>query len=146
MSHRIILATNVDAAPARVFEILSTTEGQRAFWTSDCEVAADHARFGFEEAPVDLTVSVRHEENRLVQMQVQSGFPNWVGSTWEWELTPNDDHANCTTVIFRHYDFGEGIEENDLGGTAQTWAMVLHHLAKYVATGMAQPYFTANAG
>lgn len=145
MSHSIILATNVDAAPARVFEILSTTDGQRAFWTSDCEVANDHARFGFEEAPVDLTVSVHNEEDRLVRMQVQSGFPNWVGSTWEWELQPNDDHENCTTVIFRHYGFGEEIGENDLGGTAQTWAMVLHHLANYVATGVPRPYFAASA-
>lgn len=54
MSHSIILATNVDAAPARVFEILSTTEGQQALWTSDCEVASDRARFGFEGAPVDF--------------------------------------------------------------------------------------------
>jgi len=30
-----------------VFEILSTTQGQRGFWTADGEVSGDHARFGF---------------------------------------------------------------------------------------------------
>ena len=37
-----------------VFEVLSTTEGQRAFWTADCDVSAGQARFGFPQAPVDL--------------------------------------------------------------------------------------------
>ena len=143
MSHSIILAINVDAAPHRVFEILSTAEGQRAFWTSDCDVAADHARFGFEGTPMDLEVSVHTEPNRLVQMQVRSGFPYWDGSTWEWELSPNGDSESSTTVIFRHHGFSEGIAENDLGGTAQTWAMTLQHLANYVTTGIPQPYFSA---
>jgi uncharacterized protein YndB with AHSA1/START domain len=144
MSHEILLAINVDAAPERVFEILSTTEGRQAFWTSDCEVTADHARFGFEGAPVDLEVSVHTESNKLVRMQVQSGFPFWVGSIWEWELRPSSDHENCTTVIFRHCGFGEGIAENDLGGTAQTWAMTLQHLANYVSTGIPLPYFSTS--
>jgi len=144
MGHEIILAINVDAAPERVFEILSTTDGQKAFWTSDCDVTASHARFGFEGAPVDLDVSVETEANKLVRMQVLSGFPFWDGSTWEWELRASNDHENCTTVIFRHRGFGEGIAENDLGGTAQTWAMTLQHLANYVTTGMPQPYFAAS--
>jgi uncharacterized protein YndB with AHSA1/START domain len=143
MGHSIILAINVGAPPERIFEILTTTQGQQAFWTADCEVAADHARFGFAEAPVNLEVSVHTETNSLVQMQVQSGFPFWEGSTWEWALSPNGDSNHSTTVIFRHYGFGEGIPENDLGGTAQTWAMTLQHLANYVTTGNPLPYFVA---
>src|ERR1700679_3369655 len=114
MGHEIILAINVDAAPERVFEILSTTEGQQAFWTSNCEVSADHARFGFEGAPVALEVRVHTDPTTLVRMQAERGFPFWDGSIWEWELRPNGDHENCTTVIFRHRGFGEGIAENDL--------------------------------
>ena len=82
MSHSIILGLNVDAPLERVFEILTLTEGQKSFWTEDCEVSSDHARFGFVEAPVDLEVSVKQEPNRLVQMKVTSGFPFWDGSTW----------------------------------------------------------------
>ena len=50
MDRSIILATDVDADRARVFEILSTTEGQRGFWTADCEVSGGRARFGFPQA------------------------------------------------------------------------------------------------
>ena len=54
MDRSTTLAVDVDADPARVFEILSTTQGQRGFWTADCDVSADRARFGFAQAPVDL--------------------------------------------------------------------------------------------
>ncbi len=143
MSHSIILGLNVDAPLERVFEILTSTEGQKSFWTEDCEVSSDHARFGFVEAPVDLEVSVKQEPNRLVQMKVTSGFPFWDGSTWEWELKKNGDTEDSTTVIFRHYGFVDGIDENNVGGTAQTWAMTLDRLAKFIATGIAQPYFVS---
>jgi uncharacterized protein YndB with AHSA1/START domain len=146
MSHQILLAINVDAPPERVFEILTTNEGQRAFWTADCDVEGDHARFGFEGAPVDLVVAVHAEPVRLVQMKVTSGFPFWEGSTWEWELSQNHHSENGTTVMFRHYGFTEGISENDLGGTAQTWAMTLQHLANFVTSGIPQPYFATSAG
>ena len=86
MDHSINLAVDVDGDPDRVFEILSTTDGQRAFWTADCDVSADSARFGFEAAPVDLLVDVTAEPAKLVRMHVTSGFPFWEGSTWEWEL------------------------------------------------------------
>ena len=56
MSKSIVLAFDVAATPARVYEILTTTQGQRAFWTADCDVHGDHARFGFPgEATVDAS-------------------------------------------------------------------------------------------
>ncbi|MGD0055217.1 MAG: SRPBCC domain-containing protein [Acidimicrobiales bacterium] len=137
----ITLAIEVKAPPKKVFDILSSTQGQQSFWTADCDVQPDHARFGFEEAPVDLDVSVHLEPDSLVRMTVLTGFPHWDGSTWEWALSPHGDGDSCTTVIFRHYDFGEGYSEANLGGTAQTWAMTLHHLAQFVETGVPNPYF-----
>ena len=86
MNRSITLATDVEAEGARVFEILSTTQGQRGFWTADCDVSADHARFGFPQAPVDLLTDVTTEPGKLVRMRVTEGFPFWAGSTWEWEL------------------------------------------------------------
>jgi hypothetical protein len=41
MSQGIVLAVDVQADAARVFEILSTTEGQRGFWTANCDVSAE---------------------------------------------------------------------------------------------------------
>jgi hypothetical protein len=141
MSRSITLAVDIDADPARIIEILSTTEGQRGFWTADCDVSADHARFGFAAAPVDLETDVTTEPGKLVRMHVTSGFPFWEGSTWEWEVGEATRAETGTGVLFRHYGFGDGYPETDLGHTAQTWALILDRLAKYAATGTPQPFF-----
>ena len=143
MSRAITLAVDVDADPTRVSEILSSTDGQRAFWTGDCDLSGDQARFGFAQAPVDLLAEVSTEPGKLVRMRVTSGFPFWEGSTWEWELGPATRAASGTSVLFRHYGFGAGYGETDLGHTAQTWALILDRLQKYVASGTPQPFFPA---
>lgn len=146
MSGSITLAVDVDTSPGRVFEILSTIDGQRAFWTEDCDVSADRARFGFPSTPIDLEVDVTTEPGKLVRMLVTSGFPVWEGSTWEWELGNAVRAETGTGLVFRHHGFGEGYPEADLGHTAQTWALILDRLAKYAASGIPQPLMPAAAG
>jgi hypothetical protein len=143
MSRAITLAVDVEAEPTQVSEILSSTDGQRAFWTADCDVTADRARFGFAMSPVDLETTVTTEPGKLVQMRVTVGFPFWEGSTWEWELGPASRAETGTSVLFRHYGFGDGYAEIDLGHTAQTWALILDRLARYIADGTPQPLFPA---
>ena len=143
MSGTITLGVDVEADAARVFEILSTTEGQRGFWTEDCDVSADSARFGFPVAPVDLITTVTAESGKSVRMTVTSGFPFWEGSTWEWELGPAARAESGTGVLFRHHGFGDGYPETDLAYTAQTWALILDRLAAYAASGEPQPLFPA---
>lgn len=138
---RTTLAVDVAADAERVVEILSTTEGQRGFWTANCDVSSDRARFGFAQAPVDLEVDVSTEPAKLVRMQVTSGFPYWEGSTWEWELGPASRAESGTGILFRHYGFADGYPENDLGHTAQTWALVMDRLAKFADSGIPQPLF-----
>jgi uncharacterized protein YndB with AHSA1/START domain len=145
MDRTIALATDVDADRASVFEALSTSEGQRAFWTADSDVSADHARFGFPQAPVDLVTDVTAEPGRLVRMRVTTGFPFWEGSTWEWELADAARAKSGTGVLFRHYGFADGYAEIDLAHTAQTWALILQRLSGYLASGRPQPFFPAPA-
>jgi uncharacterized protein YndB with AHSA1/START domain len=145
MDRAIILAADVEADRARVFEVLSTSQGQRSFWTADCDVSATRARFGFAQAPMDLLADVTTEPGKLVRMRVTSGFPFWEGSTWEWELGEATRAGTGTGVLFRHYGFAEGYPEIDLGHTAQTWALILQRLAGYLATGTPQPFFPAPA-
>ena len=132
MDRSIILAADVEADRSRVFEALSTTNGQRAFWT-----------FGFPQAPMDLLTDVITEPGKLVRMRVTSGFPFWEGSTWEWELREPARAETGTGVLFRHYGFAEGYPEIDLAHTAQTWAMIMQRLADYVASGSPHPFFPA---
>jgi uncharacterized protein YndB with AHSA1/START domain len=141
MDRTITLAVDVAADADRVFETLSTTEGQRSFWTADCDVSPERARFGFAQAPVDLETTVTTEEGTLVRMQVTSGFPFWEGSTWEWQLAPATRAEGGTGVLFRHYGFGEGYPETDLGHTAQTWALILARLAEVADGGTPGPFF-----
>jgi hypothetical protein len=143
MDRSITLAVDVAADAGRVCEVLSTTQGQQAFWTADCEVSADHARFGFPEAPIDLETTVTVEPGKLVRMHVVTGFPFWTGSTWEWELGDAARAKTGTSVLFRHYGFEAGYAEIDLAHTAQTWALIMDRLARYITTGTPQPFFPA---
>lgn len=145
MDRTITLAVDIDSPPDQIFETLSTTDGQRAFWTADCDVSADGARFGFAAAPVDLEVELTTEPAKLVRMRVTSGFPFWEGSTWEWELGSATRTATGTSVLFRHYGFAPGYAEIDLAHTAQTWALILDRLATVVSTGTPQPFFPITA-
>src|SRR3954467_12465129 len=115
MDRSLTLAVDVDADPPAGRGVLSTTDGQRAFWTADCDVVADHARFGFAQAPVDLQTTVTTEPGKLVRMRVTSGFPFWEGSTWEWERGAAPRAESGPSVLFRHYGFGDGYSELDLG-------------------------------
>lgn len=143
MERTITLTVDVDTDPSRVFELLSTTEGQRAFWTADCDVSDTKARFGFPQAPVDLLADVTIGAGKLVRMHVTSGFPFWEGSTWEWELGPASRAGSGTSVLFRHYGFADGYPEIDLGHTAQTWAQIEDRLAAVAASNTPQPFFPA---
>jgi hypothetical protein len=141
MGLRIALATTVEATPSEVYDVLRTTEGQKAFWTSDCELDDRRGRFGFAQAPVDLNVTVALVADELVRMNVESGFPGWNGSTWEWTLSPHIDAPNRTNFQFRHYGFESEYTEKDVAFTAQTWAMILDRLARHVKSGVRDPFF-----
>lgn len=141
MSKSIVLAFDVPASPARVYDILTTTEGQSAFWTGDCDVHTGHAQFRFPgEPPVDVDIIT--QPDRLVRMHPTSGVTHGGTVTWEYELHPAGDG---TTVVFREYGFPEDHSEIGLGRTAQTWARIMDRLAGYVATGTPRPFFPAIA-
>ena len=141
MSKSIVLAFDVAASPARLYQILTTTEGQSAFWTADCDVHAGHARFGFPgESPIEAAITTQPE--RLVRMHATSGITHGGTVTWEYDLHPADEG---TTVLFREYGFPEEHPDLDLGRTAQTWARIMDRLVSYAATGSPQPFFPAIA-
>jgi hypothetical protein len=145
MGLRIALATTVDADPSKVYDVVRTTEGQKAFWTSDCDLDDHHGRFGFAEASVDLNVAISLVANELARMKVESGFPGWNGSTWEWALSSHHDSPNQTNVQFRHFDFESGYGEPDVAYAAQSWAMILDRLARYLKSGVPDPFFANHA-
>lgn len=134
-----LLAIDIDASAEDVFELLTTTEGQAGFWTSDCEVGDETARFGFEQAPVDLHMAVESKPNELVRFTVTSGFPFWNGSVIEWQLGPAARQGSGTQVVFRHDQFEAGYPEVDLAYTSQHWAGIQEALKSLAETGKPAP-------
>src|SRR5262249_31860205 len=145
MSQIITLALDVQADPARLFKILTTTEGQRGFWTADCDVAADKARFGFEASPVDLDTTLTTEPDKLIRMSVTSGFPFWQHSSGEWTLFAPLRTKTGTGVLYHPPGFTGGSPEIESAHPAQVWAMTPDRLARYAETGTPQPFFPAPA-
>ena len=117
MDQSIVLATVVEATPAHVFDVLSTSNGLAAIWTADCDVGPRRARFGFAHSPRDVEVDVTTERDRMVRMRVTSDHPPFCkDSTWEWELREIAASPASTGVLFRHYGFADGYPEFDLRG------------------------------
>jgi hypothetical protein len=110
MGLRIALATSVGASRSALYEVLRSTEGQKGFWTSDCELDEVHGRFSFDEAPVDLNVSLTLVPEELVSMKVDAGFPGWVGSTWEWALSAHHESPTETASMRCPRITGSGVE------------------------------------
>jgi hypothetical protein len=142
MGLRIALGATLNATRETVYAVLCSSEGQRSFWTSDCDLTDTTGRFGFAQAPVDLNVAIAKTPNESVSMNVTSGFPGWNGSTWSWSLSSDDENPHVTGVQFRHVDFESDYSEDALAYTAQSWAMILDHLARFMESGEAKPFFT----
>ena len=134
-----ILALDVDAEAVKLVEILSTSEGMRSVWTSDCDVADGKARFGFAMAPVDLDCTVEVVDGKSVRYTVESGFPFWNGSVFEWELGPALRAGVGTNLLFRHRGFEDGYPETDLAFTSQTWALIQQTIKSHAEGGAPGP-------
>lgn len=141
MSRDLVLAIDVPADADATFTTLTTTEGQASFWTSDCEVTATEARFGFPGAPAGLRMEVESKPGELVRWTVLGDFPGWEGSTIEWEL--GEPQGEGTGVVLRHLGLHGAFEASDqaFGSVGQTWAMVLDRLQATLRDGEPVPYF-----
>lgn len=142
MGRDIILGLDVAATPDQVIDAITTQEGQASFWTTDCDVADDEARFGFPGAPVDLHMRVE-QEGDLVRWRCDGQFPGWDGSIIEWQTT-DPQGGEGTGVVLRHLGLTGSYPDDDLafGGVGQTWSMILERLQTYLRDGQPVPYFT----
>jgi hypothetical protein len=134
-----ILALDVEAGADKLVETLSTTEGMRSVWTSDCDVVDGKARFGFAMAPVDLECAVEVVDGKSVRYTVESGFAFWNGSVFEWELGPALRAESGANLLFRHHGFEDGYPETDLAFTSQTWALIQQTIKAHAEGGTPGP-------
>ena len=148
MDHSITLAVDVERRPLPASPRSSRPRpGQRGFWTADCEVSADRARFGFPQAPVDLHGGRRHRARQARQHAGHSGFPYWAGSTWEsGELgrarPRREREPRCCSGTTAS---APATPRSTSATPTQAFprALILDRLQRYVATASPQPLLPA---
>jgi uncharacterized protein YndB with AHSA1/START domain len=138
----------VDADPEAVYDALATQEGLAGNWTDQLAVPEEPgevARFGFGPdwaKQLEVRIDALEPGRRIVWTPV-GGFPGWVGTSIEWELTRAE--GGGTVVQFRHTGWPEDAADGEMAMCGYTWAMIIDRLAAQVADGRREPYFTAGA-
>lgn len=140
MPRSIVLAIETSAPAAVIYDAITTAEGLRSFWTIDAEAEeGGELRFGFEAAPVDLTMTVAASEpGKLVRWSRIGPWPGWVDTEIAWRIT---DGGESRTVTFRHDGWADETADHDLGSVAMTWAQVMGALKQYADSGRPAPVF-----
>jgi uncharacterized protein YndB with AHSA1/START domain len=137
--HRIDIA----ASGQKIYDAITTEEGIRAWWTNDVKMeakAGGQALFGFQNH--FIVFQMRIEELTpplLVRWKcVESNSPDWIGTTQEFRLEPQNDRE--TLLKFCHGDWRSGGDHCYYCNT--TWGHLLVNLKNYTERGVKNPYFT----
>lgn len=141
MSREIVLAVEIPAPPGDVFRAVTTQEGLASFWTSDVDAeprVGAELRFGFPDAPVDLTMVVTAlDDPQRVEWECPGPWPSWAGTRVEWDIAGADDAKCMATFVQRGWD--DGVSDTELGSVALVWARILMALAVHLETGESAP-------
>jgi uncharacterized protein YndB with AHSA1/START domain len=135
------------AAPAdKVFQAITTTEGERAWWTTDCEVGkkvGDQAAFRFnpmsgDKGTMEVRFSIdRLDKNALVRWTCtgNQNNPDWQDTEITFVLAADGKN---TRLGFAHTGWRakSPVYEACVGG----WTHFLNSLKAYVETGKGTPH------
>lgn len=134
-------------SPAAVYAALTTPDGLRGWWTTDCDVATDvggtiHFRFG--DCQKDMRIE-RLEPGREVRWRCTGAHiaaaelakkDEWVGTQLVFRLTPRE--AGSTRLDFEHVGLVPSFE--CYGICSSGWRHYLGSLQRYVETGSGAPF------
>ena len=135
----VLFRFDVEAAPEVVRKALTTSDGIKAFWTSEAVAPAEVGgtlEVSFKIAPAPFDLRLEQSDERTIVWRTMTFPPHWVGTSITWNIEPNDAG---TTVGFRHGGF---TDEDEAGRVAYTWGQVMLRLTEYVKTGRPNPVFT----
>lgn len=144
MGLSVLHAVDIEAEPAKVFEAITTHEGEAGFWTSNNDVeqaVGSTARFGFPGVHVDAKMRIDTlDSGRRVTWISLGDFPYWAGTTITWELAPGADGVG-SKLLFRHAGWPDDYPEAEFASVNFVWGQVLARLKGYCETGRVQPFF-----
>jgi len=132
----------IDSTASKVYQALSTQEGFRGWWTTDCDVDAregGEAEFRFNQGQVAMRFRFdRLDRDKAVRMTCIGHKNNeeWQGTTLSFDLEPQG--AEATEVRFRHDGWARKSDCYDqcVGG----WDHFMKSLKGYVETGTGAPF------
>ena len=135
----IIHAVHIHAAPPKVYEALTTTEGLSQWWTTQVDIEPGTGgviRFTFHG---DFHPHMRQtalEPHRLVRWSCVAGHPNWHNNTFSFTL---DERKGETTVQFVQ-QYADELSDETYGTYNFNWGYYLNSLKLYCETGTGTPF------
>ena len=143
----IIHEITVSGDPGQVRAALTTATGLAGFYTDQVHAdptAGSEVWFGFgPAAETQFRFKVTALTDNDVVWTCVSGPAEWVGTEVGWQLRNDDGHragdGSGTRVRFEHRGWRSA--DGELGACSYVWAQILHRLDRYLATGVADPFF-----
>jgi uncharacterized protein YndB with AHSA1/START domain len=143
----ITTTTDIAAAPAKIYQALTTAEGQRGWWTTDCEVGkkvGEEAAFRFNPmSGGGGTMEVRFRIDTLVPNEAvewtcvgQQNNPEWQGTRIAFRLRSAGNGK--TTLDFAHSGFAARSAVYE--ACTKGWTYFIESLKKYAETGTGTPH------
>lgn len=137
LSHQV----PIEASTAAVYAAISTSAGNRGWWTADSKVetkTGGKAEFGFQKRAVVFHMTVdKLVEGREVVMSCHYGPPEWTGTTLIWKIVPD---GKQTILNFTHA--GWKAMTDYCASCNSMWGRLMYRLKEYVQTGRSDPQWT----
>ena len=137
----IVIERAIEAAPERVFNALTQSDGIGHWWTNDLNIKPEvgslaEFRFG-EWGEFRLRFEIAElDRERIRWVASPGGPPQWAGTSVTWRLTPLQ---NGTQVSFTHEGFAPQVDEAYLAPVRGNWDYFLDSLKSYLETGKGTP-------
>src|SRR5579863_6984989 len=135
----------LQAAPARIYEAITTRDGIRSWWTDDAG-AADKVGAVTEFGFFDHSMIFRMRVDELAAgaralWTCIAGPAEWIGTQVLFEIVPGS--GGTTRLRFTHS--GWRAEDGMYPSATATWAQIMPHLKGYVEGRAPGPYFTSDS-
>ena len=128
----------IDADPAKVYAALSTSDGNRGWWTADSRVeqkVGGKAEFGFDKRGMVFRMSVdKLTPGKEVVMSCHGDHPEWDGTKLTWTIANDGDQ---TFVRFTHSGWKSMTEF--CASCNSMWGNLLFRLKQFVESGRPDP-------
>jgi len=131
----------INASAAKVFAAISTTDGNRGWWTADSKVdvkVGGKAEFGFDNRGMVFHMAVdKLVPSKEIVMSCHGDHPEWAGTKLTWKIERDGDH---TSLRFIHSGWKEMTPF--CASCNSMWGNLMFRLKAYVETGKAAPQWT----